>query len=50
MINLAVKSLFVIEKENIEKDNAINVYNVTLKDIKEQRKKGPLRKLYNFVV
>jgi len=51
VINLAVKSfLFVTDKENIEQDNATNVYEVTLKEIEEWRKKGPLGKLHNFVV
>jgi len=51
VINLAVKSfLFVTNKENIEEDKGTNVFNVTIKDIKEWRKKGPLGKMHNFVV
>lgn len=51
IINLAIKSfLFVTDQENIEEDKEINVYVVTLKQIEEWRKKGPLGKLHNFVV
>ena len=42
--------LFVTDKENIKEDTAINIYNVTIKEIKEWRKKGPLGKLHNFVI
>ncbi len=51
IINLAVKSfLFVTDKENIEEDKEADVMKVTLKEIDEWRKKGPLGKLHNFVV
>ena len=51
IINLAVKSfLFITDKESIEEDKETNVYAITLKEIEEQRKKGPLRKLHNFVI
>lgn len=51
VINLVVKSfLFVTNKETLDKDQETSVYNITVKEIEEQRKKGPLRKLYNFIV
>jgi hypothetical protein len=51
VINLAVKLfLFVIDKEVLDKDTKTNIYNITVREIKNWRKKGPLRKLYNFVV
>jgi hypothetical protein len=51
IINLAVKSfLFVTNKETLDKDKETNVYNVTIAQVKEWRKKGPLGKLHNFLV
>ncbi len=51
VINLAVKSfLFVTDKETLDEDQETSVYNITMKEIEELRKKGPLRKLHNFVV
>jgi hypothetical protein len=51
IINLAVKSfLFVTDKETLDKDEETSVYTVTMAQIKEWRKKGPLGKLHNFVV
>lgn len=51
ILNLAVKSfLFVTEEESIDEDTATNVYTVTLKEIEQWRRKGPLGKLHNFVV
>ena len=35
-------------KENIEEDQEVDVFHVTLAEIKEWRNKGPLSKLYNF--
>lgn len=50
IINLAAKSfLFITDKEKI-KCNDSRFYNVTLKQIKAQRRKGPLGKLHNFMV
>jgi len=51
IINLAVKSfLFVTDEENIEEDKETNTMLVTIKEIEEWRKRGPLGKLHNFVV
>jgi hypothetical protein len=51
IINLSVKSfLFVTDKENIQEDEAIDTMKVTLEEIEQWRKKGPLGKLHNFVV
>jgi hypothetical protein len=51
IINLAVKSfLFVTDKETLDEDEETNVYNVTIAQVKEWRKKGPLGKLHNFLV
>jgi hypothetical protein len=51
IINLAVKSvLFVTDEENIVEDKETDIIKVTLKEIDEWRKKGPLGKLHNFVV
>ena len=51
IINLVVKSfLFVTNKEVIEEDNEMDIMRVTLKEIEQWRKKGPLGKLHNFVI
>jgi hAT family C-terminal dimerisation region/BED zinc finger len=51
VINLAVKSfLFVTDKEALEEDEETNIYNISVKEIEEWRKKGPLGKLHNFVI
>jgi hypothetical protein len=51
VINLAVKSfLFVTDKEVLEEDTKTNIYNITVKDIENWWKKGPLGKLHNFVI
>jgi hypothetical protein len=51
IINLAVKSfLFVTNKEVIKEDDEIDIMRVTLKEIEQWRKKGPLGKLHNFVI
>jgi hAT family C-terminal dimerisation region len=51
VINLAVKSfLFVTDKEVLDEDTETNVYNITVREIENWRKKGPLGKLHNFVV
>ena len=51
IINLAVKSfLFVTDKETLDEDEERSVYNITVKEIEEWRKRGPLRKLHNFVI
>ncbi|KAG8352263.1 hypothetical protein FVEN_g9685 [Fusarium venenatum] len=50
IINLAAKAfLFVTDNKKLELDDP-GVHNVTLKHIKAWRKKGPLGKIYNFVV
>ncbi|KAI7763505.1 hypothetical protein LZL87_013897 [Fusarium oxysporum] len=50
IINLAAKAfLFVTDNEKLELDDP-GVHNVTLKHIEAWRKKGPLSKIYNFVV
>jgi hypothetical protein len=51
IINLSVKSfLFVTREENIEEDKEVNIIKVTLEEIEEWRRKGPLGKLHNFVI
>jgi hypothetical protein len=51
VINLAIKSfLFVINKELLKEDTETSVYNITVKEIENWQKKGPLGKLHNFVV
>jgi hypothetical protein len=51
VINLAIKSfLFVTNKELLKEDTETSVYNITVKEIKNWQKKGPLGKLHNFVV
>ena len=51
IINLAIKSfLFVTNKENIEEDEERDIYKTTIQEIEAWQKKGPLRKLHNFVV
>ena len=51
VINLAVKSfLFVTDKEALDEDEERSVYNITVEEIEEWRKRGPLGKLHNFVI
>jgi hypothetical protein len=52
IINLAVKSfLFVKDNENLEPaDDSSKKYNISLEEIEQWRRQGPLGKLHNFVV
>ncbi len=52
IINLAIQSfLFVTQEENLEKlDSSANKYEISLQEINEWRRRGPLGKLYNLVV
>jgi len=50
ILNLAYKAfLFVTDDENLKEDDN-SILKATLKEIEEWKKKGPLGKLYNFVV
>jgi hypothetical protein len=51
ILNLAANSfLFVTDNEDLEDDDERELCKVTLKDIEEWRRKGPLGKLHNFIV